>query len=96
MAIEELALFGVPLAAFAVAAFVAHAVGRARNGTMLGVLGLLWAGVTGALWIGMEQASGWDGISYAIGLLFLCAPAGGGLTLGGVVGWLRGEPGARA
>ncbi len=86
---EIIVLIGVPLVAFTVTVIIAHLLGRARHGMVLGALGLIWAGFTGAMFIGMEQASGWDGLGYFIGLILLGAPAGAGLGLGGLVGWLR-------
>ncbi|WP_411890700.1 hypothetical protein [Yoonia sp. SDW83-1] len=88
---EEFLIFAVPIGTFLAAGVATYFAAKARSAPILTLLGLLWAGFTGTMFFGMEQASGWDGFGYVIALAFLAAPAGAGLGLGGLVGWLRGR-----
>lgn len=89
MGSEDILMFGIPTVAFVVAAVIAYLSAKARSGLAFGMIGLLWAAFTAMMFFGMENASGWDGLGYAIALLGLSAPAGAGLGLGGLVGWLK-------
>lgn len=44
---------------------------------------IYWALITG------RQYQGWDGIGYAIFAILMVAPAVLGVTVGGLIGWLR-------
>ena len=76
----------VVLGIFAVSATGAFFSGRARYKKLLGVFGVLWTIFTGGLFLAMANATGWDGIGYAIALMFGAAPSGLGLLIGGLTG----------
>lgn len=86
---EDILIFGIPAVTFVIALIAAYLSGKARSAAALTVFGLLWAGFTAAMFFGIEKASGWDGLGYALALIGIAAPAGAGIGLGGLVGWLR-------
>ena len=86
---EEILIFVVPVIAFALSGAAGYFAGKARSLAASVMLGLVWAGFTVAMFFGMENASGWDGLGYAIGLVFISAPTGLGLGIGSLVGWLK-------
>ena len=88
---EEFLMVAVPLGVLLACGAAAYFAAKLRSTPVLTMLGLLWAGFTGVMAVGLQQASGWDGLGYAIGLILLAAPAGAGLGIGGLVGWLRGK-----
>ncbi len=89
MLTEEILVFVVPVVAFALTAAAGYFSVKARSLAASLMLGLVWAGFTVAMFFGIENASGWDGLGYLIGLLFISAPTGLGLGIGSLVGWLK-------
>ena len=88
---EEFLMVAVPLGVLLACGAAAYFAARRHSALVLTILGLLWAGFAGVMAVGLQQASGWDGLGYAIGLILLAAPAGAGLGIGGLAGWLRGK-----
>ncbi len=86
---EVFLLFGVPLTAFSLSIYVTYILGKAGNGMALGVMACLWILVTGGLLVGLEQASGWDGLTYLAALFGLSVPSGLGSLIGGIIGWTK-------
>ncbi|WP_320237856.1 hypothetical protein [Cognatiyoonia sp. IB215182] len=89
MAIEEFLIFGIPVSVLALSIFLAYRYAKDRNGKVLGVLGAIWALFTGWMFVGMEVASGWDGLIYLLGLFCISAPASVGGLIGGIIGWVK-------
>lgn len=56
-----------------------------------GIIGLTFAflGLAVAMLVGLEGASGLDGLIYLVGLVLIAAPAGLGVMIGGIWGWQR-------
>jgi hypothetical protein len=86
---EDLFIYAIPVVVLIISSLLAYWLGKARNGMALGSLAVLWVCFTGLLFLAIEQASGWDGLGYAVALVGLNAPAGIGLGLGGLTGWLK-------
>ncbi len=89
MITEDILVFVVPAVAFALTVAAGYFSGKARSLAASVMLGLVWTGFTVAMFFGMENASGWDGLGYLLGLLFISAPTGLGLSIGSLVGWLK-------
>ena len=96
MTIEGLMIVAIPLGVFLLALWIFFAVGKAGNAGGLTGLGLLWAGFCTWMLVAGNNASGLDGIGYAIGLIFVGGPVGLGGLLGGIAGWRKREPIASA
>lgn len=88
---EYFLMFGVPLFAFLGALFPAFWMAKAKNNVGLICFSVIWAGFTGAMFFGMENASGWDGLGYMMGLIGISAPTGVAGLIGSAVGWHKGE-----
>ncbi len=83
---DQIIVAFVVLGIFVIATTASYFSGRDRNKTLLGGLAVVWATFTGGLFLAMANATGWDGIGYAIALMFGAAPAGLGLLIGGLFG----------
>ena len=88
---EDFLMFGIPLVAFLASLFPTYWFGKAKNNAGLICFGVIWAGFTGAMFFGMENASGWDGLGYMLGLIGISAPTGAAALIGGTVGRLKSE-----
>lgn len=51
--------------------------------------GLLLALFTLFMIVGIETASGWDGLWFLLALIGISAPAAAGFGIGGVAGWIK-------
>ncbi|MEO1640407.1 MAG: hypothetical protein AAFU41_14295 [Pseudomonadota bacterium] len=87
--IETVFAFGIPLAIFAVACAIAFYLGKNRSTIGLSLFGGGWGVVSAILFLQAQTLPGWDGLGYAIALIFLSAPAGLGALLGGITGWMK-------
>lgn len=88
---EDVILFGVPVVAFVATLFVTFRLGKTKNGAGLIGCGLVWLTFTVFMFFGMQNASGWDGLSYLLGLILLGAPSGLAALIGGFWGWAKSE-----
>ncbi|MBR2658070.1 MAG: hypothetical protein IKD58_16595 [Loktanella sp.] len=91
MSEEFLFLVVFPTAAFAAATALSFWFGRLKTQLGLWSMAVVWLGFTVAMIFGLEQATGWDGLVYVFGLLFLALPAGLGALIGGIIGWKQKE-----
>jgi len=86
---EDLIIYTIPVAVFVTSLFVGlNLIKRRRHGLAVGCC-IAWAGFTAWMFFGMEQASGWDGLTYALALIGLSAPVAAGGVIGGVLGWMK-------
>lgn len=88
---EYIILFGVPIAVFAVTAFATFQLGKTKKGAALVGIGTLWLAFTVVMFFGMQNASGWDGLGYLLGLLLISAPSGLAALIGSALGWAKNE-----
>lgn len=91
MNIEDLFVLVVPFSAFALPATCAFFLGKNKSRAGMTALALAWAGFTAWLFFGMQQASGYDGLAYALALVGMSAPIGAGVLIGGSIGWFKGD-----
>lgn len=89
MSSEYLIVFGVPSLVFLAALFPCFWLGKQRNGKAFGLIGLIWLIFTGGMFVGIENATGWDGLGYVMALIGISLPTAVGGLLGGLVGWFK-------
>lgn len=74
---------------------LAYYVARRLSGA---VLSLLWAALVlfSGLMFGMaESTPGWDALTYLVIFYGACAPAGVGMLIGSIIGWVHRDPPAQ-
>ncbi|KZY35137.1 hypothetical protein A3731_17845 [Roseovarius sp. HI0049] len=80
-------VYVIPLLCFVIPLIAGAVLLRAGRGVIVAVLVVVLAVLLAwAIWKG-RQASGWDGIGYAIVAMLMCAPGILGLLVGSAVGW---------
>ncbi|MEQ8293689.1 MAG: hypothetical protein RIA08_15915 [Roseovarius sp.] len=85
----------LPLLCFVIPLIAGAVLVRAGRGVIVAVLVLLLAGLLGwTIWRG-QQATGMDGLGYAIMAMLMCAPGILGLLVGSAVGWWQRRKGPR-
>ena len=83
-------IFLIPVAIFLFVGGLAFAIGRSTGGRSVAIGTGVLAAVGGLLMLAASQASGYDGIGYAIAAVFGAGPAVAGYLIGGLWGWQSG------
>jgi len=81
----------IPVVVFLVALLAFFHFAKFRKKAALWGAGSLWALFTLIMIVGMETASGWDGLGFLLALIGISAPAAAGFGIGGVAGWIKGR-----
>lgn len=79
----------VPVAAFALFMFAGYKAIKANGWAPFWGIAGLWSAFTLTMLFALNAATGWDGLIYVIGLLFISAPSAIGTGLGALVGWVK-------
>lgn len=88
---ENIILVGVPTAVFLATLFLTFRLGKRQSRGGMIAIGAVWTAFTAVMFFGMQNASGWDGLGYLLGLLGISAPSGVAAVIGGLVGWAKNE-----
>jgi hypothetical protein len=82
-------MVAIPTGAFFATALAAFHLAKRGLTTPLFVLAALWVAFTIGMFVGLDQANGWDGLTYLAVLIGINAPGGAGLLFGALFGNAR-------
>ncbi|MEJ6402622.1 hypothetical protein [Yoonia sp. 2307UL14-13] len=85
---EEILLYVIPAITLLGTGGLTYMLAKKGKVAAMWTIGGLVFAFSAFMFIGLENASGWDGLGYLLALLGLCAPGAAGFGLGGVIGWI--------
>lgn len=89
---EEILVYLIPAIALFGTGGLTFVLAKKGMAAAMWTIGALIAAFTAFMFIGLENATGWDGLGYLLALIGLSAPSATGFGLGGLIGWLRKAP----